>query len=169
MFNNNILFDDWQTRCDDVLKHRRWAYTFCLIFFNILFLGLVIGAFFKLYLVVPLVLSFISLIAVLLEWMKVKNNHLVIKSNQLEITNRFNKTKIYKIHIYELSLVLKPPFYQRGGGIIMKFYDAKGNLICKYEDMFNRAAPWGFEKTNWEKSIEGLGIEIIDASGIIKN
>ena len=50
----------------------------------------------------------------------------------------------------------------------MKFYDAKGNLICKYEDLFNRTAPWGFEKTNWEKSIEGLGIEIIDASGIIK-
>ena len=51
----------------------------------------------------------------------------------------------------------------------MKFYDAKGNLICKYEDLFNRTAPWRFEKTNWEKSIEGLGIEIIDASGIIKN
>ena len=166
---DNILFDDWQTRNDDALKQRRGAYTFCLICLSILFLCSGVGAFFELALIAPLVLSFIALIAVLLEWMKVKNNHLVIKSNQLEITNRFNKTKIYKIHIYELSLVLKPPFYQRGGGIIMKFYDAKGNLICKYEDMFNRAAPWGFEKTNWEKSIEGLGIEMIDASGIIKN
>lgn len=44
-----------------------------------------------------------------------------------------------------------------------------GNLICKYEDMLNKAAPWGFEKTSWERSIEGLDIKIIDAEGIIKN
>ena len=166
---DNILFDDWQTRNDDALKQRRGAYTFCLICLSILFLCSGVGAFFELALIAPLVLSCIALIAVLLEWKKVKNNHLVIKSNRLEITNRFNQTKIYKIHIDELTLELRPSFNKRSGGILMKFYDSKGNLFCKYEDMLNKTAPWGFEKTNWERSIEGLGIEIIDASGIIKN
>lgn len=68
-----------------------------------------------------------------------------------------------------MTLELRHSFNRRSGGIIMKFYDSKGNLICKYEDMLNRAAPWGFEKTSWERSIEGLGIKIIDAEGIIKN
>lgn len=169
MPNNNILFDDWQMRRDGVLKNRRGAYTFCLICISILFLGSCVGVFFELAVIAPLVISFIVLTVLLLEWQKVKNNHLVIKSNQLEITNRFNKTTIYKIHIHELTLALRHSFNRRSGGIIMKFYDSKGNLICKYEDMLNRATPWGFEKTNWERGIEGLGIKIIDAEGIFKN
>ena len=169
MLNNNVLFDDWQTRCDGMLKHRRVEYTVCLIFISILFSCSCVGAFFELALIAAIVLSFGALAVVLLEWQKIKNNHLVIKSNQIEITNRFNKTTLYKIHIHELTLELRHSFNRRSGGIIMKFYDSKGNLICKYEDMLNRAAPWGFEKTSWERSIEGLGIKIIDAEGIIKN
>lgn len=169
MLNNSILFDDWQIRHDGVLKYRRRAYTFSLFCISILFLVLFVGVFFELFLMIPLVLAFIVITVVFLEWQKVKNNHLIIKSNQIVITNRFNKTTIYKIHIHESTLELSHSFNRRSGGIIMKFYDSKGNLICKYEDMLNTAAPWGFEKTNWEKGLEGLGIEIIDTSGIIKN
>ena len=169
MLNNNILFDDWKTRCDGVLKHRREEYTVCLILISILFSCSFVGAFFELVLIVPMVLSFGALAVVFLEGQKVKNNHLVIKSNQIEITNRFNKTTLYKIYIHELTLELRHSFNRTSGGIIMKFYDSKGNLICKYEDMLNRAAPWGFEKTSWERSTEGLGIKIIDAEGIFKN
>ena len=169
MENNNVLFDDWQTRHEGSLNSRRRAYTVCIIFTSIWFSCSCVGAFFELALIAPIVLSFGALAVVLLEWQKVKNNHLVIKGNQIEITNRFNKTTLYKIHIHELTLELRHSFNRRSGGIIMKFYDSKGNLICKYEDMINGAAPWGFEKTSWERSIEGLGIKIIDAEGIFKN
>ncbi len=169
MPNTNILFDDWQTRCDGVLKQRRRAYTFSLISVSILFLASLVGVFFELAIIAPLVISLIALIVVLLEWLKLKDNHLVMKSNQIEITNRFNKTTIYKIHIHELTLDLRHSFNHRSGGIIMEFHDSKGNQICKYEDMLNRTAPWGFEKTSWERSLQGLGIKITDAGGIFKN
>ena len=169
MLNNSILFDDWQMRRDGVLKYRTRAYTISLFCISILFLVLSVGVFFELALMIPLVLALIAITVVFLEWQKVKNNHLIIKSNQIAITNRFNKTTIYKIHIHELTLELRHSFNRRSGGIILKFYDSKGNLICKYEDMLNTAAPWGLEKTKWEKSLEGLGIVIIDTSGIIKN
>ena len=169
MLNNNVLFDDWQTRCDGVLKRRREEYTLALICISVLFLGSCVGALFELAVIAFLVISLIALTVLLLEWQKVKNNHLVIKNNEIEITNRFNKITIYKIHINELTLELSHSFNRRSGGIIMKFYDSKGNLICKYEDMLNRAAPWGFEKTSWERSIEELDIKIIDAEGIFKN
>ena len=169
MLNNSILFDDWQMRPDGALKSRKRAYTFCLLCISVLFWFSGVGVFFELALLMPLVLAIITITVVFLEWQKVKNNHLIIRSNQIEITNRFNKTTIYKIHIHESTLELSHSFNRRSGGIIMKFYDSKGNLICKYEDMLNTAAPWGFEKTNWEKGLEGLGIEIIDTSGIIKN
>ena len=169
MLNNSILFDDWQMRRDGVLKYRKRAYTISLFCISILFLVLSVGVFFELALMIPLVHALIAITVVFLEWQKVKNNHLIIKSNQIAITNRFNKTTIYKIHIHELTLELRHSFNRRSGGIILKFYDSKGNLICKYEDMLNTAAPWGLEKTKWEKSLEGLGIVIIDTSGIIKN
>lgn len=169
MLNNSILFDDWQMRRDGVLRYRKRAYTFSLCCISILFLASSVGVFFELALSIPLVLAIIAITVVFLEWQKVKNNHLIIKSNQIAITNRFNKTTIYKIRIHELTLELRHSCNRRSGGVIMKFYDAKGNLICKYEDMLNTAAPWGIEKTKWEKGIEGLGIEIIDTSGIIKN
>lgn len=169
MPNNSILFDDWQMRPDGVLKYRKRAYTFNLFSISVLLLFSGVGVFFALALLMPLILAIITITIVFLEWQKVKNNHLIIKSNQIEITNRFHKTTIYKVHIHESTLELRHSFNSRSGGIIMKFYDAKGDLICKYEDMFNTAAPWGFEKTKWEKGLEGLGIEIIDTSGIIKN
>lgn len=169
MERNEVLFDDWQMRCEGVLSRRRVAYTVCIIITSILASSSFVGLFFEPALIVPLILSVIALASVVIEWQKIKNNHLIIRSNQIEITNRFNKTSIYKISIHELTLSLEHSFNRRSGGIIMKFYDTKDNLICKYEDMLNRAAPFGFEKTTWERSIEGLDIKMVDSSGIIKN
>ena len=169
MENNNVLFDDWQTRPNGALNARRSAYTVCMTFISILFFGSCVGVIFEPAFIAPIFLSVITFSVVFLEWCKVKNNHLVIKNNQIDITNRFNKTTTHIIHVHELTLELRHSINRRSGGIIMKFYDAKGNLICKYEDMFNRTAPWGSKKTNWENNLERLGIKIIDVSGIIKN
>lgn len=169
MINNIILFDDWQTRCADVFKQRRREYMLCLILIGISNLFVCVGIFFEPVLIVPLVLFIIVFVVLLLEWLKVKNNHLVIKSNQIEVTNRFNKTTIHRIHIHELTLRIKHSFNHRSGGIILIFCDSKDNIICKYEDMLNNAAPWGFEKTSWERGIEGLGIKVLNPEKIIKN
>ena len=157
-----------------MFKLRIRSCTVCLLMICTLFLGLCVGMFFEKILIVPLLIVFIVLVNVVLEWLKIKYNHLVIKSTQIEITNRFNKTKIHNVRVHELTLELRFSFNRRSGGILMRFYDADGNLICKYEDMFNRAAPyraapWGFDKTNWEREIEGLNIKIIDTYGIIRN
>ena len=73
------------------------------------------------------------------------------------------------MQIDELVIELRPHFNRRSGGILVLFYDKNHRMICKYEDMLNRAAPYGFEKTIWEKSLEQLGVEIIDITEIIKN
>ena len=169
MENNDVLFDDWKTRQEGALNSRRRGYIVCIIFISILLLGSCIGVFFEVALIVPLVISVIVFAVILLEWCKVKNNHLIIKSNEIQVTNRFDRTTYYKVHIHELTLELGYSFNRRSGGIVMKFYDTNRRLICKYEDMFNRAASFGFEKTNWENNLERLGIKIIDTSGIIKN
>ena len=169
MEKNNVLFDDWQTRHEGAINSRKRAYTACMSFISILFLGSCLGVIFELALVVPLVLSAIVFAVVFLEWCKVKNNHLIIKHNEIQVTNRFNQTTYYKAQIHELTLESVYTLNRRSGGIVMKFYDTNGRLICKYEDIFNRAAPWGFEKTDWENHLERLGIKIVDTSGIIKN
>lgn len=51
----------------------------------------------------------------------------------------------------------------------MEFFDSDCNPVCKYEDMLNRAAPWGATQTNWEKDIKALGIRIIDPEDVIMN
>lgn len=52
-------------------------------------------------------------------------------------------------------------------GCLSKAYDK--DMIFKYEDMLNHAAPYGFEKTSREKGLEELGVKIIDPTEIIKN
>ena len=49
------------------------------------------------------------------------------------------------------------------------FCDKDMRTIIKYEDMLNHGAPYGSEKTNWEKGLEKLGVKIIDPTEIIKN
>ena len=166
---NDILFDDWETRYDAALEYRKKNYIFSLSLGCITCLFLLVGSFFKLSLIMPFFIFLLALISIILEWLKIKNNHLVIKNNQIEITNRFNKTRIYEINAKELVIMLRHSiFNRRSGGIVMKFYDSKKNLICKYEDMLNGITPFGVEKTNWVKSIEALGVKIIDTERILR-
>lgn len=166
---NDILFDDWETRYDEALRSRKKAYIFFLSYACITCLFSLVGSFFKWPLIMPFFIFLLVLISIILEWLKIKNNHLVIKNNQIEITNRFNKTRIYEINAKELVIMLRHSiFNRRSGGIVIKFYDSKKNFICKYEDMLNGAIPFGVKKTNWEKSIEALGVKIIDTERILR-
>lgn len=169
MENNDVLFDDWQVRCERILERRRAAYAVCISAIGVLLVSSCIGMFLEPALFLPFVICVAVFAVVVLEYLKVKNNHLVIRNNLIEITNRFNKTTTYKVNIRELTLIIKHSINYRSGGIIMLFYDSKDNLICKYEDMFNRTALFGCEKTKWEKTIEGFNIKVVDPTGIIKN
>lgn len=166
---NNILFDDWEVRREGNFNRRKKDYTIASVCIGVFCLFSVIGMTFHWFCAISLVLSSITYLFIWLEWLKIKNNHLVIRSNQIEVTNRFNKTAIYKIQIDELTIELRHSFNARSGGIILLFCDKDMRTIIKYEDMLNHAAPYGFEKTNWEKGLEKLGVKIIDQTEIIKN
>ena len=166
---NNILFDDWKVRQEGIFNRRKKDYNIGFICVGVLWLFSVVGMIFHWSVAIFLVLSSITYLFIWLEWLKIKNNHLVIRSNQIEVTNRFNKTAIYKVQINELAIELRRSFNPRSGGIILLFCDKDMRTIIKYEDMLNHAALYGFEKTNWEKGLENLGVEIIDPTEIIKN
>ena len=166
---NNILFDDWKVRREGIFNRRKKDYNISFICVGVLCLFSAIGITFHWSCAIFLVLSSIAYLFIWLEWIKIKNNHLVIWSNQIEVTNRFNKTAIYKVQINELAIELRRSFDARRGGIILLFCDKDMRTIIKYEDMLNHAALYGFEKTNWEKGLEKLGVKIIDQTEIIKN
>ena len=166
---SEILFDDWETRDVKAVNFNRKMHVFVTIFSLILLLSSIIFLFFIWEFVLLLILSLIVFITNKLEWLKIKNNHIVIKKDYIVITNRFNKSKLYSIDFPNITLELKHSFDYRSGGIILKFYDCNNNLICKYEDMINRASPFGFQESKWERQIKSLGIKIIDPSEIIKN
>ena len=169
MDNTCILFDDWSTRRDGLFNGKKIGYVACLICVSLLLIISTIGVFFEFGLIVILVVSLIVIVSLTLEWLKVKHNHLIIRGNQIEITNRFHKTTIYQININNIRLELRHTFNRRSGGMIMKFFDLDGNLICKYEDMLNYPAPYGAAPSDWEKSLWALGIQVKDPENIIKN
>ena len=86
-------------RIPDAIKYRKKNYILSLLCTLVLFVMSIIGCIFYWEVIVLLLISAIVFIAVIFEWLKIKNNHLIIKNNQIEITNRFNKIKIYKINI----------------------------------------------------------------------
>lgn len=169
MDNNFILFDDWTTRYDGTLKFRKRQYVVGIVCTSFLLLVSLIGIFFEVGMLFFLFISSIAFASVNLEWLKIKNSHLIIKSNQIMVTNKFNKTTVYNIDLNNLVVKLSHSFNLRSGGIVMKFYDMNNNFICKYEDMLNFAAPLGEKNTNWEEAILNLKIKIIDDFEIIKN
>ena len=169
MGNSNVLFDDWAVRNKQAYNFRRRTYQIVISLFLVFWLLFLVITIWEWTAVFPLSGWTLVIVTIYWEWLKVKNHHLVIKTDKIEITNRVNKTTIYHTDIGALSLVLAHSFNRRSGGIIMKFYNTNGKLVCKYEDMINTAAPWGQEQTNWEKGLKGLNIKITDVEGIIKN
>ena len=114
------------------------------------------------------VLALIGLIVIWFEWLKIKNNHLIIKKDSIIITDRFNRSSVYNVSLSNLKIEIRHSINVKNGGIIMKFYDNNA-LVCKYKDMINIASSFGEEKTTWERKIKSLGIEIVDLSEVIKN
>lgn len=156
-------------RIPDAIKYRKKNYILSLLCTLVLFVMSIIGCIFYWEVIVLLLISAIVFIAVIFEWLKIKNNHLIIKNNQIEITNRFNKIKIYKINIDNVVLKIRSSFNRRSGGIIMIFLNQANHQICKYEDMLNGASPLGDKKTLWEEKILSLGIKVVDEQEILKN
>ena len=131
---NDILLDDWKVRCDGVFNRRKKEYHICSICIGSLCLISIIGMMFHWASIVFLAISSIAYLVIWFEWLKVKNNHLVIRRDQIEVTNRFNKTTIHKIQIDELVMELRHSFNQRSGGIIVSFCNKDKHMIFKYED-----------------------------------
>ena len=169
MEDNIILFDDWNIRRSNALKNRKKEYMISLIVIIILFFISFFGVFMHWMLVISLLISLIGLVSIYIEWLKVKNNHLIIEKNSIKITNRFNKTYSYDINFDDIILKITLPFNIRSGGIMLNFHNKSGKLICNYEDMLNYASSLGDEKTLWEEKILSLGIKIVDDQEIIKN
>ena len=94
---DDILFDDWKLRRENAFKNRKREYIVVSILLGILLFLSIAALFFEFYLLIWLPIVLISILSGWLEWLKIKNNHLIIKNNQIEITNRFNKTKIYNV------------------------------------------------------------------------
>lgn len=168
MEDNIILFDDWKTRRSDTLKNRKNRYLISLITLIILLFISIFGLFFHWGLIIILIIILIGMVSIYIEWLQVKNNHLIIKNNRIMITNRFNKTYSYDINFDDIILKIKLPFIN-SGGIILNFYNKSGKLICKYHDMVNYASSLGDKKTLWEEKILSLGIKVVDEQEIIKN
>ena len=164
---NNILFDDWETRnVDKAYKNRKIGFRVAIIF--PLILALLTGVLMFLrpkYITWFIMMSVISLCCHFC-WLKIKNCRLIIKTDKLEITNRFGKTTIYNIASNDLVIEIKFPVDIRLGGIIMKFYDSDKNFIAKYEDMINYSYPIGKKARIWERKLESTGIKIIKLNHI---
>lgn len=137
-----IVFDDWLYRPKALIKQKKAEYLVFFILLWILFLASVIGMLFSLYSLLFLSLSICANIGLMLEYLKIRNHHLVITDQAIYMTNRFNKTKKYLLNYKDCSLEIKESV-KRGGGIWMKFYDPKGTLLLKYEDMLNTPTMYG--------------------------
>ena len=156
-----IVFDDWMYRHPNSLKQRMKDYFLCAIPLCMLTLVSIIGMFFSLYVGCFLLLAICSNVVVLLEYLKVKNNHLIITKEAIYVTNRFKVTNEYLLDYRECSLEIRKSF-KRGGGIWLKFYDKNGKLLLKYEDMLNSPTMYGGKLLPWGESIKSLQIPIVD-------
>ena len=121
---NNILFDDWKVRQEGIFNRRKKDYNIGFICVGVLWLFSVVGMMFHWSVAIFLVLSSITYLFIWLEWLKIKNNHLVIRSNQIEVTNRFNKTAIYK-NLFDELFVAIDDFYILPFGDLMSKHNRK--------------------------------------------
>ena len=135
---DKVLFDDWKTREPKALKRVKIAYIICLVLMSIcLVVCMCIPNLFEKIISILVWASIILMI--LMKFLKVKNNHLIIRTNQIRITNRFNKTSVYKIDYKNLIIQLEHSYRPKTHMIIMKFLDNNGNFIALYEDVVNVA------------------------------
>ena len=137
----------------------------CAIPLCILGLMSIVGMFFSLYAGCSLLLAIWASIVLLLDYWKVKNNHLVITKEAIYITNKYKETKEYLLDYKECTLEIRKSL-KRGGGIWLKFYDKNGELLLKYEDMLNSPTMYGGRLLPWGEAIKSLQIPIVDKNNL---
>lgn len=162
-----IVFDDWLYRPEDAIKRRKKAYFICFIPVCILNLMCLIGLFFSLYVLFCFALAIWVDIVWLLEYLKIKNQHLVITEHAIYVTDRFHVTKKYLLDYKDCSLELKQSV-KRGGGVWLKFYDKNGQLLLKYEDMLNRPARYDGKILPFGEAIKSLQIPLADKDDLFR-
>jgi len=163
-----IVFDDWLYRSENAIKRRKKEYFICLIPVCILNLMCLIGLFFSLCVLVVFVLAIWVDIVLLLEYLKIKNQHLVITEQAIYVTDRFHITKKYLLDYKDCSLELRQSV-KRGGGIWLKFYNKNGKLLLKYEDMLNRPARYDGKILPLGEAIKSLQIPLIDKNDLFRS
>ncbi len=164
----NVLFDDWLFRDEKRIKPRLKLYQLLLVFLTIINVAILIMTFFYWYIIIFALLFITTLVYGYFEYLKVKNNHLIIYENRIQIINRFKKEKIFDLTPNQYSINLKDGI-NRGSGLFLIFKDQDGKVITKYEDMFNYPSPYQEDKTEWEIKIKEVGCRINDPNEIIKN
>ena len=160
-----VIFDDWSYRHENSLKNRKKDYIICAIPLSMLMLISLVGIFFSLYSLIAFMLSIGVNLAIIFEYLKVKNNHLIITEKIISVTNRFNVTKNFEVDYKDCSLEVKPSI-KRSGGLWLKFFDKNGKLLLKYEDMLNTPTMYGGKLLPWGEAIKSLQIPIIDKSNL---
>lgn len=164
----NVLFDDWLVRNEKLIKSKLKIYHILLASLAIINAAVIIMTIFYWQIIIAELLFLITLICVLCEYLKVKNNHLIIYENKIKIINRFHKEKTIDLIPNQYSITLKYGI-NRGSGLFLIFKDQDGKVITKYEDMMNYPSPYQEAKTEWEIKIKEIGCIINDPNEIIKN
>ena len=157
-----IVFDDWSCRIDGCERSRKNTYIVLLIMATILLLLALVCFLIEWPAFVLLILALITFICLLFEFLRMKNNHLVITNTCIYVTNRLGKTRKYTIDYTDTILEIRRPNKRRGAVTLLKFRDANGKLLLKYEDMLNAPAIAGGEITFYGEALRGLGIPIHD-------
>ena len=85
-----ILFDDWKVREYNAYNNRKKDYFLPFISMIFLLVFSIVCMFFERALIMLFLLFLVCFICICLEWLKIKNNHLIIRNNQIAITNLFN-------------------------------------------------------------------------------
>ena len=160
-----IVFDDWQYRTKGIIENIKKDYRLCFALLLVFLIASIIGLFFSIYIVFMLFLAIYANVALLFQYLKIKNNHLVITTDSIYVTNRFNNTKKYKVNYKDCILEIKKSV-KRGGGIWMKFYDKNNTLLVKYEDMLNTPTMYGGKLLPWGEAIKSLEIQLIDKGNL---
>ena len=166
MDSNNfvdVVFDDWNYRTKESINNIKNDFKLLFIIFGIFTFITLVGMFFSIYVMLFFAIAFIADITILIEYLKILNNHLVITFDAIYITNFFNKTKKYIMDYKTLSLEIKQSV-KRGGGMWLKFFE-NDKLLFKYEDMLNFPVSCGDKLTEWAKAIKSLKIPIKDKKG----
>ena len=159
--NNQVVFDDWIYRPKNILTSIKKDYFLCFIPIWMFTLISFVSVLFEIYLIFIFALAIFANIVLVFQYLKIKNNHLVITDNSIYVTNRFNKTKKYDINYKECVLEIKKSI-KRSGGIWMKLYDKNKKLLLKYEDMINTPTMYGGKLLPFGVAIKLLEIPIID-------